>query len=74
MHDRLVEYALDLIEVEERAQIDTLLARDERARRAVSLVRALVAPLAVLRAREECPLPDGLALRTCQCIRGARVS
>lgn len=74
MQDRLVEYVLDLIEVEERLQIDALLAADEQSRRFVTWLRALISPLARLRDQEPHPLPEGLACRTCQCIRAVRAS
>jgi anti-sigma-K factor RskA len=74
MQDRLVEYVLDLVEVEERVQIDAVLAADEQSRRYVAWLRALVAPLARLRDQEPYPLPKDLACRTCQCIRAARAS
>jgi anti-sigma-K factor RskA len=74
MQDRLVEYVLDLVEVEERVQIDAWLAADEQSRRYVAWLRALVTPLARLRAQEPHPLPEGLAHRTCQCVQAARAS
>jgi anti-sigma-K factor RskA len=74
MQDRLVEYVLDLVEVEERVQIDAVLAADEQSRRYVAWLRALIAPLAVLRDQEPHPLPEGLACRTCQTVRAARAS
>lgn len=74
MHDRLVEYVLDLVEAEERVHIDAVLAVDEQSRRIVAGLRALFAPLAQLRNQEPHPLPKDLACRTCQRIRDARAS
>jgi hypothetical protein len=67
MQDKLLEYAIGLLDGEDATVIDAALAADMELQNQLDLIRLALAPLEVL--RRELDAPHGLAVRTCVRIR-----
>ncbi|MBI3461514.1 MAG: hypothetical protein HY000_00415 [Planctomycetes bacterium] len=72
MRDKLVEYLLGSLEIEETVRVDQALRIDFEIKSQLELLRLALAPLEAF--RKEVDAPDGLASRTCQRLRDVRQS
>ncbi|MBI3468419.1 MAG: hypothetical protein HY000_35910 [Planctomycetes bacterium] len=70
MRDKLVEYLLGSLEIEETVRVDQALRIDFEMRSQLEVLSLALAPLEAL--RKDVDAPDGLASRTCQRLRAAR--
>jgi anti-sigma-K factor RskA len=72
MHDKLIGYLLDALEADEVQAIEQMLQTDAEARQQLEILRLGLAPLHG-DSQDEAP-PAGLAVRTCERIRGLHIS
>jgi hypothetical protein len=70
MQDKLLEYVIGLLDGEEAASVNEILAGDAGLQSELHLLRLGLAPLEPL--RQDVDAPQGLAVRTCVRIREIR--
>jgi hypothetical protein len=71
MQDKLLGYLLGTLEIEETLLVEQSLVEDSEARSQLEVLRLALIPLESARCDVDAPV--GLALRTCQRIREARL-